>query len=195
MNQLLIKLHFSASNIMNKKILLIITGSIAAYKSLELIRLLKKSNYEVKCVLTSGAKHFVTPMSAASISENNVYDDVFSLKDESEMGHIRLSRESDLIVVAPATADIIGKMANGLADDLASTILLASDKKISIAPAMNHLMWKNKAVQRNINLLLEDGIDIIEPVSGELACGEEGQGRMVEPEYIFEKIEDYFSNA
>jgi len=134
-------------------------------------------------------------MSVASISENNVYDNVFSLKDESEMGHIKLSRESDLVLVAPASADIIGKMANGLADDLASTILLASDKNIFIAPAMNHLMWKNKAVQRNIKLLHEDGFKIIEPESGELACGENGQGRMAEPENIFKIIEAYFAET
>lgn len=180
---------------MNKKILLIITGSIAAYKALELIRLLKKKNFSVTCVLTEGAKQFVTPMSVASLSESNVYDNVFSLKDETEMGHIRLSRESDLILVAPASADIIGKMANGLADDLASTILLASDKDVAIAPAMNHLMWKNNAVQRNIKALLEDGAKLIEPESGELACGEEGQGRMAEPENIVKIVEEYFSNA
>ncbi|MDG4543488.1 MAG: flavoprotein [Rickettsiales bacterium] len=180
---------------MNKKILLIITGSIAAYKSLELIRLLRKKTFDVTCVLTDGAKQFVTPMSVASISENNVYDNVFSLKDETEMGHIRLSRDSDLILVAPASADIIGKMANGLADDLASTILLASDKDIFIAPAMNHLMWKNNAVQRNVNLLLGDGARLIEPESGELACGEKGQGRMAEPENIIKVVEDYFNNA
>lgn len=180
---------------MNKKILLIITGSIAAYKALELIRILKKNNYDVTCVLTQGGKQFVTPLSVASISENTVYDDVFSLKDETEMGHIRLSREADLVLVAPATADIIGKMANGLADDLASTILMATDKDVLIAPAMNVMMWKNKALQRNINLLLEDGIRIVEPESGELACGEEGQGRMSEPQNIFQAVEGYFNNA
>lgn len=180
---------------MNKKILLIITGSIAAYKSLELIRILKKRNYDVRCVLTAGAKEFVTPLSVASLSENAVYEDVFSLKDETEMGHIRLSREADLVLVAPATADIIGKMANGLADDLASTILLAIDKDVMIAPAMNVMMWNNKAVQRNINLLLQDGVRVIEPESGELACGEEGKGRMSEPQSIFKTVEDYFTNA
>ena len=126
---------------MSKRILLIITGSIAAYKSLELIRTFKKSGYDVRCILTQGAKKFVTPLSVASISENKIYDDVFDLKDETEMGHIRLSREADVVLIAPASADIIGKMANGIADDLASTVLLATDKDVMIAPAMNIMMW------------------------------------------------------
>jgi phosphopantothenoylcysteine decarboxylase/phosphopantothenate--cysteine ligase len=180
---------------MNKKILLIISGSIAAYKALDLIRLLKKNFFEVQCVLTKGAKEFVTPLSVSSISENKIYDDVFSLKDESEMGHIRLSREADLIVLAPATADIIGKMANGLADDLASTILLATDKDILVVPAMNIKMFSNNAVQRNVTTLLKDGIIFVGPEDGELACGEKGMGRMSEPDTILKSIKEYFNNA
>ena len=172
-----------------KKILLVITGSIAAYKCLDLIRLLKKKDHDVSCVLTKAAEQFVTPLSVASISENPVYDDVFSLKDETEMGHIRLSRESDLIVVVPASADIIAKAANGLANDLASTILLASDKPVMFVPAMNVQMWKNKAVQRNVAQIKKDGAKIIGPGSGELACGETGEGRMIEPDEILLEIE------
>ena len=182
-------------NYMNKKILLIISGSIAAYKALDLIRLLKKNFFEVQCVLTKGAKEFVTPLSVSSISENKIYDDVFSLKDEAEMGHIRLSREADLIVLAPATADIIGKMANGLADDLASTILLATDKDILVVPAMNIKMFSNNAVQRNVTTLLKDGIIFVGPEDGELACGEKGMGRMSEPDTILKSIKEYFNNA
>ncbi len=172
-----------------KQVLLIISGSIAAYKSLDLIRLLKKSGINVVCVITEAGKQFVTELSVASLSGNTVYSDVFSLKDESEMGHIRLSRESDLIVVAPASADIIAKMAGGFANDLASTILLATDKPVLIAPAMNIMMWKNKAVIRNIKQLQEDGIKIIGPTSGSLACGETGEGRMVEAEEVYAEIE------
>lgn len=171
-----------------KQVLLIITGSIAAYKSLDLIRLLKKSGVNVICVLTEAGKKFVTELSVASLSGNAVYSDVFSLKDEAEMGHIRLSRESDLVVVAPASADIIAKMAGGFANDLASTILLATDKPVLIAPAMNIMMWKNKAVSRNIKQLQEDGMKIIGPTIGSLACGETGEGRMLEAEEIFASI-------
>lgn len=171
-----------------KQVLLIITGSISAYKSLDLIRMLKKSGIKVVCVLTNAGKQFVTELSIATLSESPVYSDVFSLKDEVEMGHIRLSRESNLVVIAPASADIIAKMAGGFANDLASTILLATDKPVLIAPAMNVMMWKNKAVARNIKRLKEDGIKIIGPTSGDLACGEQGEGRMVEASEIFEEI-------
>ena len=180
---------------MNKKILLIISGSIAAYKSLDLIRILKRNSFDVQCVLTKAGKEFVTPLSVSSMSENKIYDDVFSLKDESEMGHIRLSREADLIVIAPASADIIGKMANGLADDLASTILLATDKNVLVAPAMNIKMFSNNAVQRNVKTLQQDGIIFVGPEEGELACGETGIGRMSEPETILKAIKEYFNNA
>ncbi len=173
----------------NKNILLIITGSIAAYKSLELIRLLRDNNYGVNCILTEGGKMFVTPLSVAALSESPVYENIFSLKDETEMGHIRLSREADLVVVAPASADIIGKMANGLADDLASTVLLATNKDVLVAPAMNLMMWKNKAVQRNVKQLKNDGVVFVGPASGKLACGEEGEGRMAEVKEIFNTIQ------
>ncbi len=180
--------------IKEKQVLLIIAGSIAAYKSLELIRALRKESIGVRCVLTEAGSEFVTPLSIAVLSENSVYSDIFSLKDESEMGHIRLSREADIIVVAPASADIIAKMANGIANDLASTILLASDKPIIIAPAMNVLMWENKAVARNVKQLKEDGVCIIGPAKGELACMEDGFGRMVKIEDILEHIRNYIKN-
>jgi phosphopantothenoylcysteine decarboxylase/phosphopantothenate--cysteine ligase len=178
---------------MAKKILLIITGSIAAYKSIDLIRILKKNNYEVNCILTKSAEEFITPLAVASISASPVYTDLFSLKDEAEMGHIRLSREADFVVVAPASADIIGKMANGLANDLASTVLMATDKKVMVVPAMNVKMWENRALQRNIAQIKQDGAIIVGPGAGELACGEFGQGRMLEPDAIFAEIERFFN--
>lgn len=176
----------------DKKILLIISGGIAAYKSLELIRLLRKSNATVQCVLTKGGEQFVTPLSVSSLSENKVYHDLWSLTDEAEMGHIRLSRENDLIVVAPASADLLAKMAHGLANDLASTVLLASNKPIMVAPAMNPEMWDNKATQDNLRILKERGILFCGPESGEMACGETGLGRMSEPDQIFNAISDFF---
>ena len=173
---------------MHKKILLIITGSIAAVKSLELIRLLKSRNYAVTCVLTKGGQQFVTPMAAAGLSGNKVYTDLFSLTDETEMGHIALSRAADLVVVAPASADILAKMAAGIADDLATTLLLATDKPVVAAPAMNVKMWEHPATKRNIAQLKKDGVTIIEPATGTLACGEEGQGRLAELEDILAAI-------
>ena len=171
-----------------KNILLIISGGIAAYKRLELIRLLKKANINVRCILTKGGEQFVTPLSVAALSENHVYTDLWSLKDETEMGHIRLSREADLIVIAPASANMIAKIARGYADDLASTTLLAADTPIMIAPAMNHMMWQNPATQENIQTLKERGIEVLEPTEGAMACNETGIGRMQEPEDIFEAI-------
>lgn len=175
---------------MSKKILLIITGSVAAYKSLELIRQMRERKWQVRVVLTEAAKQFITPLSVAALSAEKVYDDLFSLKDETEMGHIRLSREADILLVAPATANIIGKLAHGLADDLASTLLLATDKPVMIAPAMNVRMWKNAAVQRNVKQLQQDGVTFIGPESGEMACGEHGEGRMSEPEAIMKAVTD-----
>jgi len=172
-----------------KSILLIITGSIAAVKSLELISRLKDRNVEVTCVLTASGEEFVTALSCSSLSGNQTYTKLFDLKDETEMGHIRLSRENDLIVVAPASANIIGQMANGLADDLASTLLLATNKPVLLAPAMNHKMWENKAVARNVKLLKGDDIKFVGPEKGKLACGEEGVGRMAEVENIINEIE------
>jgi len=173
-----------------KQILLIISGGIAAYKSLDLIRRLKERGAGVRCVLTPGGAQFVTPLSVAALSEDAVFQDLFSLKDESEMGHIRLSREADLLVVAPASADLMAKMAAGLADDLASTILLATDKPVLIAPAMNTRMWEHPATQRNLRTLLDDGLRAIGPGQGDLACGEVGAGRMSEPLEIVAAIED-----
>lgn len=175
-----------------KSILLVISGGISAYKSLELIRLLKKSCAKVRCILTRAGAEFVTPLSVAALSGEPVYQDLFSLKDETEMGHIQLSRDADLIVVAPASADLISKMAQGRADDLASTTLLASNKQILLAPAMNREMWAHKAVQRNITALRQDNIQLVGPSHGDLACGETGAGRMSEPQEIFERILSIF---
>lgn len=176
----------------DKKILLIISGGIAAYKSLDLIRIIRKNGGDVQCILTKGGEQFVTPLSVSSLSENKVYGNLWSLTDESEMGHIRLSRENNLIVVAPASADIMAKMAHGLADDLASTTLLASNKPILLAPAMNPKMWNNAATQDNINTLKQRGIHFVGPEEGEMACGETGLGRMSEPDQIFSAITDFF---
>jgi phosphopantothenoylcysteine decarboxylase/phosphopantothenate--cysteine ligase len=177
----------------NTSILLVISGGIAAYKSLELIRLLKKAKAHVRCILTKGGEQFVTPLSVAALSEETVYTDLWSLKDETEMGHIRLSREADLIVIAPASANIIAQMANGFAADLASTTLLAADKPILIAPAMNHRMWLNPATQDNITKLSARGTHIVGPTKGDMACGEFGPGRMSEPEEIFQAIQAFFT--
>lgn len=178
-----------------KRILLIIGGGIAAYKSLELIRLLRRKSAKVRCVLTSAGGHFVTPLSVAGLSGDKVYQDLFSLTDEAEMGHIQLSRDADLLVVAPATADLIAKLAQGRADDLASTALLATDKPILIAPAMNVRMWLNPATQRNLAQTRADGVRAIGPNEGNMACGEFGPGRMAEPEEVLTAIEDFFAQS
>ena len=172
----------------NLKILLIISGGIAAYKSLELIRILKKNNIKVQVILTKGGERFVTALSVAALSEENVYQDLFSLKDETEMGHIRLSRENDLIIVAPASANIIAHTAAGISNDLATTVLLAANKPIFFVPSMNVEMWKNPITQRNIKFLKNNNFNFIGPDSGDLACGEEGEGRMSEPQEIFKYI-------
>ena len=173
-----------------RRILLIIAGGIAAYKSLELIRRLRERGAAVRCVMTKAASEFVTPLSVASLSEDKVYGDLFSLTDESEMGHIRLSREADLLVVAPATADLIARMTTGTADDLAATTLLASDKPILIAPAMNAMMWAHPATQANLATLAARGVRRVGPNAGDLACGEVGSGRMAEPLEILAAIEE-----
>ena len=173
----------------DRRILLIISGGIAAYKSLELIRRLRERGAAVRCIMTPAAQRFVTPLSVASLSEDKVYTDLWSLTDESEMGHIRLSREADLVVVAPATADLIARMATGLADDLATTALLAADKPVLIAPAMNAMMWAHPATQANLATLERHGVTRVGPGSGELACGEVGAGRMAEPAEILAAIE------
>jgi phosphopantothenoylcysteine decarboxylase/phosphopantothenate--cysteine ligase len=175
-----------------KRILLVISGGIAAYKSLDLIRRLKDRGAGVHCVLTEAAGHLVAPLAVAALSEERVYTDLFSLTDESEMGHIRLSREADLVVVAPATANILAKMATGIADDLATTLLLATDKPILAAPAMNVVMWEHPATQGNVATLGERGVRMVGPSSGDLACGEVGAGRMAEPEEILDAIDMFF---
>jgi phosphopantothenoylcysteine decarboxylase/phosphopantothenate--cysteine ligase len=171
-----------------KTVLLIVGGGIAAYKTLELVRLLKGQGCAVTCLMTRAAAEFVTPLSLASLSGNRVYSDLFSLTDEVEMGHIELSRAADLLVVAPATADLMAKMAHGLADDLASTALLATDKQVLIAPAMNVRMWTHAATRRNLERLKADGVAVIGPNDGEMACGEFGPGRMAEPAEIVAAI-------
>jgi len=173
-----------------RRILLIVGGGIAAYKACELIRLLRKAGASVRCVLTEGGSHFVTPMTLAALSENPVFTSLWDLKDEVEMGHIQLSREADLVVVCPATADLIAKMAAGIADDLATTLLLATDKPVLAAPAMNVRMWQHEATKRNVARLRRDGVAIVEPDEGEMACGEYGPGRLPEPDAILRAIED-----
>ena len=175
------------------KILLIITGSIASYKSMDLIRLLKKSGYEVTPVLTKAAMEFITPLLASSIAGNKTYTDLFAAEEEKGMAHINLSRENDLIVIAPASADIIGKMANGVADDLASNILLAANKPIIVAPAMNEKMWLNKSTQKNLDILRENAVKILTPQTDILACGEYGVGKMTDPQIIFDEINKFFN--
>ena len=173
----------------DRRILLIISGGIAAYKSLELIRRLRERGARVRCIMTAAAQRFVTPLSVASLSEDKVYTDLWSLTDESEMGHIRLSREADLVVVAPATADLIARMATGLADDLATTALLAADKPVLIAPTMNLMMWAHPATRANLAILEGRGVMRVGPGSGDLACGEVGAGRMAEPDEIIAAID------
>ncbi|MFN7031172.1 MAG: bifunctional phosphopantothenoylcysteine decarboxylase/phosphopantothenate--cysteine ligase CoaBC [Sphingopyxis sp.] len=173
----------------NPRILLIIGGGIAAYKSIELVRLLRKAGYVVRCVITRAAEQFVTPLTLAALSENKVYTNLFDLKDEVDMGHIQLSREADLVVVAPATADLLAKMAAGIADDLATTLLLATDKPVLAAPAMNVRMWLHAATQRNVATLRGDGVTVMAPDEGEMACGEFGPGRLPEPAAIKDAID------
>ena len=175
-----------------KRILLLITGGIAAYKCLELIRRVKQRGGAVRCVLTKAAAEFVTPLSVSALSEDKVYGALFDLTAENEIGHIRLSREADLILVSPATADIIAKMANGIADDLATTLLLATDKDVLVAPAMNVRMWTHAATQANLQILRARGVRLVGPNEGDMACGEFGEGRMAEPHEILAAIEAYF---
>ncbi|WP_020174437.1 bifunctional phosphopantothenoylcysteine decarboxylase/phosphopantothenate--cysteine ligase CoaBC [Methyloferula stellata] len=172
-----------------KRILLVIGGGIAAYKVLELIRRAQERGIEITPVMTAAAKHFVTPLSVASLARTKVHDALFALTDEAEMGHIELSRSADLVVVAPATADLLAKMAQGIANDLASTLLLATDKKILVAPAMNVRMWLHPATMRNVETLRHDGVLFVGPEDGDMACGEYGPGRMSEPLAILAAIE------
>ncbi|HEX8217473.1 MAG TPA: bifunctional phosphopantothenoylcysteine decarboxylase/phosphopantothenate--cysteine ligase CoaBC [Allosphingosinicella sp.] len=171
-----------------RRILLIVGGGIAAYKACELIRLIRRAGGSVRCVLTAGGAQFVTPMSLAALSEQPVHTSLWDLKDEVEMGHIQLSREADLVVVCPATADLLARMAAGIADDLATTLLLATDKPVLAAPAMNVRMWEHEATRRNVARLRADAVEIIEPDDGEMACGEFGPGRLPEPEAILAAI-------
>ncbi len=179
-------------NLNRKKILLIICGGIAAYKSLEIIRLLKKNGSIVKTILTKNAKNFITPLSVASLSQEKVYTNLFNSDNESEMDHISLSRWSDLILIAPATANTISKIGFGLSDDLASTVVFASDKKTFIAPAMNVRMWEHQSNKENLKKLINFGYEIIGPEVGEMVCGEYGMGKMSEPETIINHINNYF---
>jgi len=177
------------SSMHGKSILLIIGGGIAAYKCLDFIRRVKERGARVRCVLTGAAQEFVTPLSAATLSEEPVFTDLFDLKNETEIGHIRLSREADLIVIAPATADLLAKMAHGLCDDLASAVLLAANKPVLAAPAMNWRMWENPATRRNLSQLKADGISFVGPQEGAMACGEWGMGRMAEVDGIIAAAE------
>ena len=182
------------NNIENKKILLVICGGISAYKSLEIIRLLKKQGATVKSILTKSAKEFVTPLSVASLTQEKVYDDLFSHENESEMDHISLSRWSDLILVAPATANTISKLSTGSSDDLASTVILASNKDVFLVPAMNVRMWEHPSTRENLQKLRIFGYTIVGPEIGDMACGEYGEGKMTEPLNIINYVDEYFKN-
>ena len=179
-------------NLLNKKILFIICGGISAYKSLETIRLFKKNGAEIKTILTTSAKEFVTPLSITSLSQGKVYSDLFSVENEAEMDHISLSRWADIIVIAPATANTISKLAQGTTDDLASTVVLASDKDIILAPAMNVRMWEHPTTKTNIKKLKGFGYKLIGPEVGDMACGEYGEGKMSDPSVIAEEVDKYF---
>jgi phosphopantothenoylcysteine decarboxylase/phosphopantothenate--cysteine ligase len=178
-----------------KRILLIVSGGIAAYKSLELVRRLRERGASVRCVLTRGGAQFVTPLSLSALSEDKVYTDLFSLTDEAEMGHIQLSRDADLLLVVPASAAILAKMAHGQADDLATTALLATDKDVMVAPAMNVRMWTHAATQANLATLRERGVHFVGPTEGDMACGEFGPGRMAEPNDIADAVSDFFEDS
>jgi len=180
-------------NLTNKKILFIVCGGISAYRSLETIRLFKKKGAEIKTILTESAKNFITPLSVASLSQGKVYDNLFSLENEAEMDHISLSRWADVIIVSPATANTIAKLSQGLSEDLASTVILASNKQIYLAPAMNVRMWEHQSTKENLKKLKSFGYKFIGPIIGEMACGEFGEGKMSEPIDIFNEINDFLS--
>ena len=181
-------------NLIDKKILYIICGGISAYKSLETIRLFKKNGAQIKTILTNSAKEFITPLSVASLSQGKVYSDIFSVENETEMDHIALSRWADVILIAPATANTISKLAQGTTDDLASTVVLASNKEIYLAPAMNVRMWEHQSTKQNLRKLISYGYKLIGPEIGEMACGEYGEGKMSEPDKISNQINNYFLN-
>ena len=178
----------------NKKILLVVGGGISAYKNLDLIRLLKKNDVEIKAVLTKSGKNFITPLSIAALTKNKVYEDIFDAKNESEIDHISLSRWADIILVLPTTANFMTKLSIGKAEDLASTLILASNKDIVLVPAMNVRMWLHRATQNNFKTLLEYGYKFIGPIKGEMACGEYGEGKMSSPRQIYSYLKDYFKN-
>ena len=182
------------NNLLEKKILLIICGGISAYKSLEVIRALKKKGTKIKVILTKNAKEFVTPLSVASLSQEKVYDDLFNAENEAEMDHISLSRWADIILVVPATANTISKLSSGSSNDLASTVILASNKDVFLAPAMNVRMWEHPSTKENLNKLKKFGYKIIGPILGDMACGEFGEGKMTSPTDIIKLIENYFNN-
>jgi len=181
-------------NLMDKKILYIICGGISAYKSLETIRLFKRNGAQIKTILTNSAKEFITPLSVASLSQGKVYSDLFSVENETEMDHIALSRWADVILIAPATANTISKLAQGTTDDLASTVVLASNKEVYLAPAMNVRMWDHLSTKQNLKKLINFGYKLIGPEIGEMACGEYGEGKMSEPDKISNEINNYFLN-
>ncbi len=181
-------------NLDNKKILFIICGGIAAYKSLELIRLFRKNKASIRTILTRSAKKFVTPLSIASLSQGRVYEDLFNIENELEMDHIALSRWADVIIVAPVTANTISKLASGNAEDLASTVILASNKQVYLAPAMNVRMWEHQSTKDNLKTLKNYGYKVIGPITGDMACGEYGEGKMSEPIEIFNEIQNFFEN-
>tara|TARA_B100000579_G_scaffold305035_1_gene254832 strand:+ start:219 stop:1424 length:1206 start_codon:yes stop_codon:yes gene_type:complete len=181
-------------DLLNKKILFIICGGVSAYKSLEIIRLFKKNNAEIKTILTKSAKEFVTPLSVASLSQGKVYDDLFNVENETEMDHIALSRWADVIIVAPTTANTISKLSQGSSEDLASTVILASNKQVFLAPAMNVRMWNHQSTRDNLETLKKYGYKFIGPVIGDMACGEFGEGKMSDPADIFDKIYNFLSN-
>tara|TARA_Y100000389_G_scaffold112328_1_gene109359 strand:- start:2873 stop:4078 length:1206 start_codon:yes stop_codon:yes gene_type:complete len=181
-------------NLINKKILFIICGGISAYKSLETIRLFKKNNAKIKTIITKSAKEFVTPLSIASLSQGKVYDDLFNVENETEMDHIALSRWADVIIVAPTTANTISKLSQGSSEDLASTVILASNKQIFLAPAMNVRMWEHQSTKNNLKILRSFGYKIIGPVIGNMACGEYGEGKMSEPYEIYDIISNFLLN-
>ena len=181
-------------SLQNKKILLIIGGGISAYKSLDLIRMLRKNNVEIKTILTKSGKEFVTPLSIASLTNNKVFEDIFNVNNESEIDHISLSRWADLLLVVPTTANMMTRLSHGKAEDLASTVILASNKDILLVPAMNVRMWLHKATQNNLKTLLDFGYRFIGPINGEMACGEYGEGKMSSPRQILSHLKDYFKN-
>ena len=181
-------------SLQNKKILLIIGGGISAYKALDLTRLLVKNNIEVRTILTKSGKEFVTPLSVASLSNNKVFEDIFDTNNEKEIDHISLSRWADIILVLPTTANMMNKLSSGKAEDLATTVILASNKDVLLVPAMNVRMWLHKATQKNLKTLLDFGYKFIGPINGEMACGEYGEGKMSSPRQIFSYLKNYFNN-